>query len=61
MKYLKVTVEGPYDSTTVYEALDPLTDYTEEELQEVGRDAAQNVYTWGYAVVDEDVVPVGDR
>lgn len=61
MKYLRVTVEGPYDTTTVYEALDPLTEYTEKDLLEIGQDVVQNVYTWGHAVVDESEVPDGDR
>lgn len=61
MKYLKVTVEGPYDTTTVYERLDPLTEYPEEDLLRMGADLVQNVYSWGHAVVDEDEVPVGDR
>lgn len=65
MRYLKVTVEGPSRTHVVYEALDPLTDemgeYTEDILTEIGETLVANVYSWGYAVVDEDEVPDGDR
>lgn len=63
MKYLKVTIEGCNVGCgeTRYEPLDGLTQYSEQDLIEIGQDAANEAHSWGYAVVDEDEVPVGDR
>lgn len=61
MKYLKVIVEGPSRTHTVYEALDPITEYTEADYEAIGLDLVQNVFSWGHSVVDRDEVPVGDR
>lgn len=61
MKYLKVNISSRYGDEHVYERLDDLTEYSEKDLQEICHDMVNNVYSWGYSVVDEDVVPEDER
>lgn len=64
MKYLRVDVEGCVlgcCNNPIYEPLDPLTEYTEEDLLSIGQDVVNEQHSWGYVVVDEDEVPEGER
>lgn len=62
-RYLKVEIEGCNVGCgqTVYARLDDLTEYTDDDLEEIGQDEANEVHSWGYSVVDESEVPEGDR
>lgn len=60
MKYLRVDCEvGTVDK--IFEALDPLTEYSEDDLREMAADLFNNEYSYGYRVVDESEVPEGER
>lgn len=63
MKYLKVEIEGKFTSSdiTAYTPLDPLTEYSDVDLRELGQEIVNNELPWGYEVVDEDDVPEGER
>lgn len=63
-KYLRVTVEGcniGCCTEPLYQPLDPLTEYSEDDLTEIGQDVVNEVHSWGYEVVDESEVPEGKR
>lgn len=63
MKYLKVMIEGPVvgSDVTHYEKLDPLTEYTEKDLDQVAADVVGNYYSYGHQTVDEADVPERER
>jgi len=64
VKYLRVDVEGCHINCdeTLYTPLDPLTQYTEKDLLEIGQEMVnEHVGGWGCKVIDEDEVPEGDR
>ena len=64
MKYLRVDIEGCVVgccNEPLYTALDPLTEYTEDDLLNIGQDMANEQHSWGHRVVDEDEVPERDR
>lgn len=59
-KYLKVVIDGKYDSETHYIELED-QEYTEAELLQFGQDIVNEQYSWGQSVVDESEVPEGER
>lgn len=61
MRYLRVDIEIPYDSTAVFTPLDPLTEYTDKDLEQLAEDLFHNECNYGYSVVDESDVPEGER
>lgn len=61
MKYLRVNISGRYGDEHVYERLDPLTEYSEKDLEEIGQDLVNQEYSWGVEVVDEEEVPEDER
>lgn len=61
MKYLRVSISGRYGDEQVYERLDPLTEYSERDLKEIGQDLVNQEYSWGVEVVDEEEVPEDER
>lgn len=61
VRYLRVDIETRYDSTSVFTALDPLTEYTDKDLERVAEDLFYNECNYGYSVVDESDVPEGER
>lgn len=64
MKYLRVDVEGCVQgccNDPLYSGLDPLTEYDEDALLEIGQDMVNEQHSWGFRVVDEEDVPEGDR
>ena len=63
MKYLKVTIETPYDTIVRYTPLDDNTEYSEADLVAVGQDVVNEVCSWGIGEgpIDESEVPEGER
>jgi len=63
MKYLRVTVDGPYETDVLYVPLEDGQEYTQEELVRVGQDAVNDRYSWGIGdgPIDEDEVPEDER
>jgi hypothetical protein len=62
-KYLRVDIEGCVQGCSKDPVYTPLDDveYTDEELCDIGQDAANEEHSWGYKVVDESEVPEGER
>ena len=60
-RYLRVDIETIHDSYPVFDRLDDLTEYTENELEEVAEVLFGNECNYGYSVVDESEVPAEDR
>lgn len=62
-KYLRVSVETPYDSVDLYTALEDDREYDQEELLAIGQDAVNNWASWGIGdgPVDESEVPEEER
>lgn len=58
-KYLKVVIEGKYESETHYMELED-KEYTDSELLQIGQDCVNEQYSWGQSVVDESEVPEGE-
>lgn len=64
MKYLKVHTDGCHHNCgfTVYDRLDPLTEYSEQELTQIAQDMFNEHFgNWSQDVVDEDEVPEQER
>ena len=63
MRYLKVTIETPFDTIVRYTALDDDTEYSEADLLEIGQDTVNEVCSWGIGetLLDESEVPEGER
>ena len=61
MRYLRVVINTPYDSSYVYEPLDQLSEYTEKDLDSIAQDIFYNEYNYGFDVVDESDVPEHER
>lgn len=59
MKYLRVDVEMPHDSQSVFEEL--AGDETDEQLDRIAADCLATLVTYGYSVVDESEVPEDER
>lgn len=59
MKYLRVDVEMPHDSQSVFEELGG--DETDEQLDSIAADCLATLVTYGYSVVDESEVPEDER
>lgn len=62
-KYLKVSVETPYDSVDLYAPLEDGREYSQEELLGIGQDTVNDWCTWGIGEgpIDEDEVPEDER
>lgn len=63
MKYLKVSLETPYDSVDLYAPLEEGQEYSQDDLLQIGQDAVNNWCSWGIGdgPVDESEVPEGER
>lgn len=64
MKYLRIDIEGCVQGCCeqpVYARLDPLTEYTDKDLDEIAQEEANQVHSFGYHLVDESEVPEGER
>ena len=63
MKYLRVSLETPYDSVDLYAPLEDGREYSQEELLEAGQDMVNNWCSWGIGdgPVDESEVPENER
>jgi hypothetical protein len=62
-KYLRVSVETPYDSVDLYAPLEDGEEYTQEDLLAIGQDTVNNWCSWGIGEgpIDESEVPEGER
>jgi hypothetical protein len=62
-KYLRVTISGPYNEEIRYVPLDDGVEYSWEELQQIGQDVVNEVYSWGIdeELLDEEDVPEEGR
>lgn len=58
-RYLKVVIDGKYETDTLYAELDDRP-YPESELLQIGQDLVNEEYSWGQSVVDESEVPEGE-
>ena len=63
MKYLKVTIETPYDTIVRYTPLDDDTEYSQDDLMVIGQDTVNEVCSWdiGEGPIDESEVPEEER
>jgi hypothetical protein len=63
VRYLKVTIETPYDTLVRYTPLDDSAEYSEADLMEIGQDTVNETCPWGIGEgpVDESEVPEGER
>lgn len=63
MKYLKVTIETPYDTLVRYTPLDDGAEYSQDDLERIGQDVVNEVCSWGIGerLLDESEVPEGER
>lgn len=63
VRYLRVDIEGCNVGCglTLFSALDPMTEYTDADLEEIGQDLANEQHSWGWEVVEEDEVPENER
>lgn len=62
-RYLKVTIETPYDAHVRYTPLDDKAEYTQEDLLQIGQDVVNEFCSWGIGdvLLDESEVPEGER
>lgn len=62
-KYLKVTVETPFDTIVRYTPLDDGEEYSEADLLAIGQDVVNEVCSWGIGerLLDESEVPEEER
>jgi hypothetical protein len=63
VRYLKVTIETPYDTLVRYTPLDDGTEYSQADLIQIGQDTVNEVCSWGIGerLLDESEVPEGER
>ena len=63
MRYLKVTIETPFDTLVRHTPLDDDKEYSEDDLLAIGQDVVNEVCSWsiGEGPVDESEVPEGER
>ena len=63
MKYLKVTVETPFDTHVRYVPLEDDREYSQDELEAIGQDTVNNLCPWsmGDGPIDESEVPEDER
>lgn len=63
MRYLKVTIETPFDTLVRYTPLDDGTEYSQADLIQIGQDLVNEVCSWGIGerLLDESEVPEGER
>lgn len=63
MRYLKVTIETPYDTLVRYTPLEDGKEYSEDDLMAIGQDLVNEVCSWGIGerLLDESEVPEGER
>lgn len=63
MRYLKVTIETPYDTIVRYTPVEDGTEYSRDDLEKIGQNTVNEVCSWGIGegLVDESEVPEGER
>lgn len=63
MKYLKVTIETPFDTMVRYVPLEDDKEYSRDDLLAIGQDVVNEVCSWGIGEgpVDESEVPEDER
>lgn len=63
MRYLKVTIETPFDTHVRYVPLEDGKEYSESDLLEIGQDTVNEVCSWGIGegLLDESEVPEDER
>jgi hypothetical protein len=63
VRYLKVTIETPYDTLVRYTPLDDDKEYSGTDLIQIGQDTVNEVCSWGIGetLLDESEVPEEER
>jgi len=63
VRYLKVTIETPFDTLVRYTPLDDDKEYSQADLLAIGQDLVNEVCSWGIGEgpVDESEVPEEER
>lgn len=63
MRYLKVTIETPYNTYVRYTPLDDKAEYSRDDLERIGQDVVNEFCSWsiGDVLADESEVPEEER